>query len=267
MSTATATGPAGYGAPSADARRHRPPSLATLTAVELRKSVDTRAGRWLLAVTALLVLAAVAVALFADDPRNLTFDSFLQIAQLPLAVLLPVIGILGVTGEWSQRTALTTFALVPRRLRVVGAKILAGVALAVLASVVALAAAALGTALAPLQDGDAGWALTEGMLGRLLLVQVVNVLIGVGFGLLLQSSAIAIVSFFLIPTLVTLVGSLVGAVADLAPWVDVNQAVGPLGEVDEPSGEEWARYGTASLVWAALPLVLGALRVQRREVA
>ena len=40
-------------------------------------------------------------------------------------ILLPIIGILLVSSEWSQRTALITFTLVPKRMRVMSAKIAA----------------------------------------------------------------------------------------------------------------------------------------------
>ena len=64
-----------------------------------------------------------------------------------------MLGILSITSEWSQRTALTTFALVPRRERVVAAK-LAAVVLAALASVLAsLAVAAVGTLVARATGG------------------------------------------------------------------------------------------------------------------
>src|SRR2546421_152111 len=53
-------------------------------------------------------------------------------------VLLPIVGLLAITSEWSQRTALTTFARVPRRERVIAAKLLAGVALALAAVVLCL---------------------------------------------------------------------------------------------------------------------------------
>ena len=74
-----------------------------------------------------------------------------------MAVLLPVLGILSITSEWSQRTALTTYALVPRRERVVAAKLIA-VVLAALASVLAsLAVAAVGTLVASATGGAGTW--------------------------------------------------------------------------------------------------------------
>ena len=39
-----------------------------------------------------------------------------------MGILLPVLGILLVTSEWSQRTAMVTFTLEPSRSRVIAAK-------------------------------------------------------------------------------------------------------------------------------------------------
>ena len=64
-------------------------------------------------------------------------------------MLLPIVGLLLVTSEWSQRTALTTFTLVPERSRViVAAKLLAGCALALAAVALCLALAAVGNLIA-----------------------------------------------------------------------------------------------------------------------
>ena len=45
------------------------------------------------------------------------------------SVLLPVLGIMLVTSEWGQRTAMVTFALEPRRPRVILAKLVTGLVL------------------------------------------------------------------------------------------------------------------------------------------
>jgi hypothetical protein len=65
----------------------------------------------------LLALAAQAVPL--AFPRDVTQDraSFLTWAALGLSRLLPIAVMLTMTAEWSQRTALTTFTLEPRRSR------------------------------------------------------------------------------------------------------------------------------------------------------
>ena len=81
--------------------------------VELRKMFDTRAGFWLMAsIVIAAVGATTAVILFAPDDE-LTYNSFAAAIGFPMTVILPMIAILAVTGEWSQRTGLTTFTLVP----------------------------------------------------------------------------------------------------------------------------------------------------------
>jgi len=67
------------------------------------------------------VLATGAVVLFASD-ADLTYSSFAAAIGVPMTIILPVIAILSVTGEWSQRSGLTTFTLVPHRGRVIFAK-------------------------------------------------------------------------------------------------------------------------------------------------
>jgi ABC-2 type transport system permease protein len=84
---------------------------------------DTRAGYWLMAsigITALL--ATGGVALFASDAQSI-YANFTKAIGFP--IILPIVAILSVTSEWSQRTAFTTFTLVPGRHRVILAKAIA----------------------------------------------------------------------------------------------------------------------------------------------
>jgi ABC-2 type transport system permease protein len=108
---------------------------------EFRKATDTRAARWLLAVAVLLALAAQAVPL--AFPRDVTQDraSFLTWAALGLSRLLPSAVMLTMTAEWSQRTALTTFTLEPRRVRVLAAKVVASLAISVIGGCIAFGVA------------------------------------------------------------------------------------------------------------------------------
>ena len=94
---------------------HARPGLGRLVAVELRKMVDTRAGFWLQAAMVALTALVVVVRLLVGDAAHHTLQSVLDVGLQPAAVLLPVLGILLVTSEWSQRTGLITFALVPVR--------------------------------------------------------------------------------------------------------------------------------------------------------
>ena len=117
--------------PGGHRRRPHAPRLGRLVAVELRKMLDTRAGFWLQIATVALAALVVIARLASGDAADHTFASVLGDGLLPAAVLLPVAGILLVTSEWSQRTGMITFALVPVRSRVLGAKLVASLVLAV----------------------------------------------------------------------------------------------------------------------------------------
>jgi hypothetical protein len=77
-------------------------------------------------------LARRFAAVFAVAPASIIFRP--DLAVQPATVLLPIVGILPVSSEWSQRTALITFTLVPRPMQVLVAKLVAGPALALVAN-------------------------------------------------------------------------------------------------------------------------------------
>ena len=243
-----------------------PPTLLQLVRVELRKSYDTRAGRWLLVTIGLAALAVVAISLFVEDAPK-TFPDYFSFTQLPVGILLPVLGILLVTSEWSQRTAMTTFTLVPRRSRVLTAKVLAASVLGVLGVLAAAVASGLGTLLTPLvTDQGADWSLSGAQVGQVLLVQVVFVLSGVAFGMLLLSSPLAIVTYFVLPTVFTIVVNLISALDWVRDWLDLGTTTTPMfdGTLD---GQGWLQLATSAAVWIALPMVVGWLRIRRAEIA
>jgi ABC-type transport system involved in multi-copper enzyme maturation permease subunit len=243
----------------------RAPTLARLVRVEIRKTYDTRAGWWLLITLCLLGAAVALMLIFAGTASELNFEVFLLTAQLPIGVLLPVLGILAVTGEWSQRTALTTFALVPRRSRIMVAKALALIAVALLAVLASIIVAALGNVVAAaLRDTDGSWGQVSTLVD-VALFQVISVLVGVGLGMLLLSAPQAIVAYLLGPVILSSVASLVAALETPAQWLsllDITTRL--LGE--EISGQGWAQIATAFAVWSLLPLLLGAVRIHRREI-
>jgi hypothetical protein len=172
---------------SATATSTRPP-LSRLTLVELRKMTDTKAGFWLqLSVLALAVLVVVVNALAGHATDHQFMDYFSGTSQ-GISALLPVLGILLVTSEWSQRTAMITFSLVPQRTRVVTAKVLAAVVLALVGLVIALLLSVIGTALTDPGIGQT-WRLPPGALGQVALYLTATMLIGVAFGAVLLNSA------------------------------------------------------------------------------
>jgi hypothetical protein len=182
---------------------------------------------------------------------------------VPASVLLPVVGILLVTSEWSQRTAMITFALVPHRGRVLVAKLLAGTGLALVAFQICLIVALLATAAAG-GGGDDTWSLSAALIGQAAISVTVPMITGVGFGAVLLASAPAIVLYFLLPTVFGILGSF-RAFEDLARWLDQSRTMEKLVE-ETLSGTQWARLGASVALWTLLPVVLGFWRVRRSDV-
>jgi ABC-2 type transport system permease protein len=239
------------------------PGLARLTAVELRKMTDTRAGFWLQLAIVVLTFVVVAVTVLFGEAKDQTLRVMLSIAVAPASVLLPIVGILLVSSEWSQRTAMTTFALVPRRPRVLAAKVLASVVLSLIALALSLVVAAVGTALAA-PGLDDTWSLSAALWGQNVVSLATGMIGGVALGAALLASAPAIVLSFVLPIAWAIVGRLAGLDA-VARWLDGTYSLAPMTE-HALSAMEWARAGTTLALWVALPLLIGLWRIQRGEI-
>jgi ABC-2 type transport system permease protein len=237
------------------------PALSRLTAVELRKMTDTRAGFWLLIVVALGAIAGVVLTLVAGEDREHTLARFFLVSGVASSILLPVVGILAITGEWTQRTALTTFTLVPERGRVIAAKLIAGCGLALAAVVVCLLVAVVGNVIA-----DGRWNLDTARVAGGTAYMLISMLGGLALGLLLQSSAPAIVTYFVVPTAVGILVQTVPPLEAPSQWFDLSQATAPLGDASMAGGD-WPRLAVAVALWIGLPLAAGLLRLRRRELS
>jgi ABC-type transport system involved in multi-copper enzyme maturation permease subunit len=237
-----------------------------LVTTELRKLIDTRAGRWLLvtivATTPLVVVGMLIIA----APKDLTYARFVDFTLTPQKYLLPVLGILTITSEWSQRTGLVTFTLEPNRRRVLKAKATATLLLGLLVIVIAFTAAAAGNLLgSALRDGNGSWAFGAGGFRDIALIQLSGLAQGLAIGMLVLISSAAIVAFYVVPNLSGVVFGSIGSLKNLGQWIDINQAQGNLYNHDM-TGQHWAQLFTATLLWVAIPAVLGVTRVLRSEV-
>lgn len=237
-----------------------------LTAVELRKQLDTRAGRWLLVTIGVVVAAIVTIMLFVQGGAH-GYEGYFGATSMPLMLLVPIIGILAATAEWSQRTGLTTFALEPRRHRVVLAKVVASLVAAAVSLVVALGLAAVANLVAVQARGaDSAWTLSGGLLAGIALVLALSLAQGVGFGLSLLNTPAAIVAYLVLPTAWSIVTGLVASMRSVGEWLDIGNATQPLLEGAAMHARDWAQVGTSSLLWVVLPLAIGFWRVRRSEV-
>jgi energy-converting hydrogenase Eha subunit E len=233
-----------------------------LLRAECRKATDTRAARWLLAATVLLALAAQAVPLAFPHDVTQNRASFLTWAALGLTRLLPIALMLTMTAEWSQRTALTTFTLEPRRGRVLAAKVTAGVAVTAAGGFLAfgLAQAGLAVAAAAGRHPGGGWSGPE--LAGFAVFLLLTSGIGIAVGSALHNTAAAIVTYFALAALTSLL--LIPAVAKVGDYVNPSQTFGWVLTGD------WAGHGaqiaSSAATWILLPLAIGTIRTLRRDV-
>jgi ABC-2 type transport system permease protein len=253
--------------PRAAAKRIR---LSRVTAVELRKMFDTRSGFWLMASIVLAsVVATVSVILFAPD-KDLTYNSFAKAIGFPMAVILPIIALLSVTGEWSQRNGLTTFTLLPHRSRVILAKGISSVTVGVVSMLLAFAIGAVGNLIGTAISGtDLVWDISFSDAAYIVLGNVLGLLTGFMLGVLIRNSSGAIVAYFVYSFVLTAAFHFLADSQDwfrrLQPWVDVNYAQGALFN-GSPSGEEWANIAVTGVTWLIIPLAIGLFSVMRSEV-
>jgi hypothetical protein len=238
-------------------------SFLKLVTTELRKSVDTRSGRFLILGILAIAAAALTWQLTHLPSGPATFEDFLSAASTGVLLLLPVIGVMAMTSEWTQRTALTTFTLSPRRVRVQLAKFVSAIVLSAVVltatSLLALAATAIGGA----TGGDgASYAGMGGALVGAYLTTALNVTMGAAFGAVIAQTAVAILVFFVAPTAWSLAGP--ALFKDNADWLDVFGAFGRIAERDLHGMVPQTL--TAIGVWIVLPTIIGLWASSRREV-
>ena len=238
-----------------------PIPFSRLVRVEWAKATDTRAARWLLALVGLSTVGIMLVPVLVPTSFDQTYASYLRVAALGQSILLGVVAILMFTGEWSQRSVMTTFTQEPRRMRVLNAKLAVSMVLggggAVFGGVVT--AAGLGLAAASGRDLEAD--LTVGVIASYLLYVLLNVLASVALGALLHSSATAIAASFVLPGAVALLGTASTLVSE---WIDMATVWEWVLEND------WAghvpRISFSIAFWVAAPLAAGVVRTIRRDV-
>jgi ABC-2 type transport system permease protein len=209
------------------------------------------------------------VILFSSD-SGLTYDNFAGAIGVPMTILLPVLAILSVTGEWSQRAGLTTFTLVPNRGRVIRAKLAVTLAVGVASMALALAVGALGNVVGSTIAGvDTTWDLSFTSILYIVGADLIGMVIGFMLGVVTRNSAAAIVGYFsysfVLPTLSMVLADNQAGFAKVQPWVDFSFNQNQMYDGGF-SGQNWLQLGTTGFVWLLLPLAFGLWRVLRSEV-
>jgi ABC-2 type transport system permease protein len=259
--------PAAHRTPASIPRRI---PLTRVIAVELRKSFDTRSGFWLLAGIGLAALLTTGAVIAWAPASESSYSQFTLAIGVPMTVILPIIAVLSVTAEWSQRTGLTTFTLVPNRGRVLLAKALASGLVALAATAVAFAVGALGNVTGAAMAGtDPVWNQDLTDVGSFALGNTLLLLVGFTLGALIRNSPGAIVGYmvyaFVAPGLLAFLAFNQTWFNDARPWVDpkFNQDTLLQGSL---SGNGWAHLAVTTLVWLVLPLMVAVYNLLRSEV-
>lgn len=174
-----------------------------------------------------------------------------------------------VTSEWSQRTAMVTFTLEAHRGRVVAAKLVAGLLLALLVSVVATVSALIMNGLYAVLHGDADWHFPVLSLLGFLFTQLLAMTTGFAFATLFLNTPGSIVVYFayalILPTIFAVAAQFLDWFRDAQPWVDFSDAQSPLIDASM-SGRDWAQLLVTGVIWLGIPVFLGVWRILRAEV-
>ncbi|HEY4855027.1 MAG TPA: hypothetical protein VII22_29920 [Streptosporangiaceae bacterium] len=239
-----------------------PIPFGRLLRAEWRKTTGTRAARWLLAAVAVITIGGLEIPLLFPHDVTQSRASYLTWAGLGLTRLLPIVLMLAMTAEWSQRTAMTTFTQEPRRARVLAAKILTGMGISLAGAVYAFGLAELTVAAArgAGRDITLGWNWTQ-LAGFAVFILLTST-IGIAFGALLHNTAAAIVTYFALAAAFSLL--MIPALQAVGNWINTGQTYGWV--LDGQWAGHGAQIATSTLLTIVLPLTAGLIRTLRREV-
>lgn len=239
--------------------------------IDLRSYLDTRGAAILLSLSVLSIVAFAALGgliqpvVMPEGTSDVAFT--FGVTSLPLSLILPVIAVLIVAGEWSDLSIQNTFLQRPGRLGVLGSKVLAAfvVALALVVLSIGLAAATTWIGGELMGDG-AVFSSFEGVLTTGLAVLAAALLIGLAMGILLQSTVLGLIAAIGLPFIITTAGGIAilfnsELISDIVRAVDLNAAAMAVG-----AGNATAFELLPLLLLVILPAALGIRRWNLREV-
>ncbi|HSD48467.1 MAG TPA: ABC transporter permease [Actinomycetota bacterium] len=241
-------------------------------ASEIRKLTSTRSAYWLLAGLA-LVVAFTSASVVGAGQMTTNLDApferqpFLVFPLTVTTVFTMILGIRSFTDEFRHGSIVPTLLASPHRQRVLGAKLVAVSAAAVVYAVAAFATAiGVGATGLAVQGGELSWSTSAlvSMGGNLVVASVLWAAIGVGVGLAVRHQLAAIVGMFVWSLVAEgALGALVPGIAKYLPDAAGSAIVG----VDAAN---LLAPGIAIAVlagWAALAALVGGHLMERRDIA
>jgi len=235
--------------------------LPEATWVELGKAASPRAGRWLLIAAAVLGLLSALIVAFTAPRQDRTFGLTSFYVQSTISLPLPLVSVLLMTRDFGPRALSRTLALIVPISRTVAAKLFASVIIAIGAAGYGIVLSVLATSLPP-TTAEGPWEGAGMIIFGSMLVQLIAQLCGAGFGLLLRSSAAAIVADVVVPLGLWIVSGAVPGLHALQAWFTPFASVGNLLS-GHMNAQHWAQGGVVVLVWVVALNVAGVLRLRR----
>ena len=238
-----------------------PQRFTTQLRVETRKLLDTRGG---LAVLGVIIATCVfaLIWLLSHSKYPVTFHRYSTGAANIVAFLIPVVTLMAMTAEWTQRTALSTFTMSPRRGRVLTAKFLAGLAVSTVVLGTVLLFAAGATVLGGLIHGHATWEPMGSDIRTYFIIMFLEVVMAAAFAAIAGQTAVALVAYFIFPSAWAAFAD--NVLGGTARWFDIFAAYDRLSS-PHPF-DHMGQTLTAVACWIMVPAVLGIRRSLRREI-
>ncbi|MBI5088487.1 MAG: ABC transporter permease [Actinobacteria bacterium] len=224
----------------------------------------------------LIVVVLTAALMDVDEANAKDLAGLVTGTSVITGMLLGVIGAASITGEFGFGTIRPTFAATPKRMRVVAAKTIVTVVVALVTeALVVVLSYGIGSAIltsrdatldlgAPAADGA-----TEAMLGVVLFAAIVS-LLGLGLGLVIRSTPASVAVLILWPLVAELlIGGLLHAAGVEHPfkWLPYNEGIN-LGNPDARADAESLGRLVGGLYFfsvAAAITVIGSIVTTRRD--
>lgn len=273
MSIAT-TSP--FDVPLVDARP-KPVTLGRVVAVEFRKFFHTESLRMLMCAC-LALIGAMAIGLglgyttmFLDvetgQPVYVPWLTSATAIRLLVQLVFPALIIVPVASEWTTRSVMTTFTLVPQRGMVVGAKAIVATVVTIVGYGLIAGMALLTTWTArltndiPLTGMWADW----GEVGCEFTVWFLTMASAFALALVVHNSALSIAIVIGAPMVLQIISQLGESLMKATEWLNLQTSAALTFQSDDATGV-W-KLVVATAFWVVLPLVFGTLRTLRREAA
>jgi hypothetical protein len=242
--------------PARVAARRTVPSLPAMTALEIRKSLTTRSGKAVAAIALLIGPGGVLLASLAGDGTAPAALALGFVGMLTGLVLL-ALGVLSTAGEWTHRSVQTTFLLVPRRGRVLAAKV---AAMGVIGTVIGAVGAGAAVAVLAVAPDSVGWLAADRAVVVAVVAAAALAVTGAGIGALVGNSPAALTGTYL--TVLGVLPIVQTMKPEIAEKLDPASAVVTLAAQGVTTTPVLVLAG-----WVVVSTVAGALVTRRRAVS